>query len=105
MQQLSAAWRFHLLLTRFCQFAEDIGATVEQRSGEHGALNPLECRILLGFIGLPSLLQPFSWHVDTVLDMVEQAPCQGLNKPNNVLYFFPRSYICLEMVPVVLFWK
>ena len=65
---------------QFHQLGEDVGGAVEERPGVHRALDSLALRVRLVHVGAARIIEPFAGDVDAVLDVVEQAPGEGLDE-------------------------
>jgi hypothetical protein len=67
-------------LLQLDQLGEDVGGAVEQRPGVHRALDPLALGVVLVLVGSARIVEPLAGDVDAVLDVVEQAPGEGLDE-------------------------
>ena len=59
------------------ELGEDVGGAVEERAGEHRALDALLLRVGFRLIGRAGFIEPFARDVEAVLDVVEEAPGEG----------------------------
>ena len=65
---------------QFHQFGEDVGGAVEQRAGQHRALDSPPVGIGLGLVGVAHFRKAVARHVDAVLNMIEKASGEGFDQ-------------------------
>jgi len=65
---------------QFDQLAENVGRPVEQRAGQHGALDALAGGVGFALVALAGFAQAGAGNVQAMLGMVEQAPRQRFDQ-------------------------